>query len=137
MKIKKIYMDRLNKDDFLLESLHKIVEENRISSGMIFGIGALQNLNFSYYMQKEKNYITKSIDNPVEVLNLTGNISKKDGKPFIHCHITVADENGNAFGGHLAEKSKVFAFEYKIIEFDSEPKIRKFDPITGLFLWEK
>ena len=137
MKIKKIYMEKLSKDDYLLESLQNFVKINRVTSGIILGIGALQNLNFSYYLQSEKRYITKSINKPCEVLNLTGNISLKDKNPFIHCHITVGDENGNAFGGHLAEKSKVFAFEFKIFEFEGENKFRKFDDITGLFLWGK
>ena len=137
MKIKEILMGRLFKDEYLLEKLQKIIEENNIKIGIIKGIGALQNLNFSYYIQNEKRYITKSITQPVEVLNLTGNISIKDGSPFIHCHITVADSNGNAFGGHLAEKSKVFAFEYTIFVLEGEEKVRKFDEKTGLALWEK
>ena len=137
MKVKEIIMGRILKDEPLLEKIQDIVKEKDINLGLIKGIGALQNLNFSYYVQKEKRYVTKSINNPVEVLNLTGNISIKDGKPFIHCHITVADENGNAFGGHLAEKSKVFAFEYTIFILDGEEKVRKFDRETGLSLWEK
>ena len=130
-------MGRLFKDEYLLEKLQEIVERNNIKTGIIKGIGALQNLHFSYYIQNEKRYITKSITQPVEVLNLTGNISIKDGSPFIHCHITVADSNGNAFGGHLAEKSKVFAFEYTIFILEGEEKVRKFDEETGLSLWEK
>ncbi len=137
MKIKKIIMDKINKDENLLETLTEIVKKNHISLGIITGIGALQNLNFSYYLQDKKEYITKSINKPVEILNLTGNISLKNGEPFIHCHITVADENGNALGGHLAEKSKVFAFEYTIIELEGKEKIRKYDQQTGLSLWEK
>ncbi len=137
MKIKKIIMDKILKDEFLLEKLNEIVKKENITLGFITGIGALQNLNFSYYLQNKKNYITKSINKNVEVLNLTGNISIKDGEPFVHCHITVADENGNTYGGHLAEKSKVFAFEYTIFVFEGEEKIRKFDEITGLTLWEK
>ena len=137
MHVKDIIMGRILKGESLLEKLQSIVEEKNINLGLIKGIGALQNLNFSYYIQNEKRYITKSINNPVEVLNLTGNISIKDGKPFIHCHITVADENGNAFGGHLDKKSKVFAFEYTIFVLDGEEKVRKFDGETGLSLWER
>ncbi len=137
MRIKNIIMNRIEKDEFLLEKLNEIIIKENIKLGFITGIGALQNLNFSYYIQDEKKYVSKAINKNVEVLNLTGNISIKDNKPFAHCHITVADEKGNSFGGHLAEKSKVFAFEYTIFVFEGEEKIRKFDKVTGLSLWEK
>ena len=137
MKITEIIMNRIGKDEFLLEKLMEIVKKEKITLGYITGIGALQNLNFSFYLQNEKKYVTKAINKNVEVLNLTGNISIKDGEPFVHCHITVADENGNSYGGHLAEKSRVFAFEYTIFVFEGEEKIRKFDNVTGLSLWEK
>ena len=137
MKIARILMGRLKKDDYLLEALYEIIEERKIKSGLIQGIGAVQNLNCGYYDQKNFKYKQISFNKPLEVTNLTGNISIKDEKPFIHCHITCADENGNVFGGHLGEKTKVFAFEYIIFIFEGKEFFRKFDSSTGLYLWEK
>ncbi len=137
MKINKILMGKLNKDDYLLESLQKIVEKNNISCGLIQGIGAVQNLNCGYYNQESFKYQEISFNQPLEVTNLSGNISIRDGKPFIHCHITCADERGKVFGGHLGEKTKVFAFEYIIFSFEGGNFVRKFDSNTGLYLWEK
>ena len=76
---------------------------------------------------------SKTID--FEILNLNGNISLKDGEPMVHAHIILADQNGNSFGGHLEEGTKVFASEIQIEEFSKPDKNRKYDQATGLTLW--
>jgi hypothetical protein len=45
------------------------------------------------------------------VLSGLGNISILDGEPFVHVHMTVADKDGNAFGGHLDKGTKVWLIE--------------------------
>ena len=137
MKIKNIIIGKIKKDSFLLEKLSEIVKENKINCGIILGIGAIQNLNFGFYNQEKHEYKTITINKPLEVLNLTGNISIKENSPFVHCHITCADEDGKVYGGHLFEGTKVFAFEYKIFEVEGKFLIRNFDNLTGLFLWER
>jgi predicted DNA-binding protein with PD1-like motif len=72
----------------------------------------------------------------LEITSLTGNVSIKDGKPLVHVHVTLADKKGNAFGGHLAEGTIVFACEVCIQVFQGEPLKRGFDKTTGLPLWE-
>ncbi len=37
----------------------------------------------------------------MEILSLIGNITSMNNEPYLHVHITVGDENGKAFGGHL------------------------------------
>ena len=74
----------------------------------------------------------------MEILSLIGNISLKDDKPFVHAHITLADQEGRAWGGHLAEGTKVFAGEFVIQEYLTEkPLVRHLDEETGLFLWDQ
>lgn len=131
----KILVGRLNKGDDLSLQLTKICEKEKISNAHIEGIGAVQCATIGYYMQDLQQYVWQSIDVPMEVLCLIGNVSIKDKKPFVHAHIVLADENGNAKGGHLGEKTKVFAFEYMIIPIEGSALNRTLDKDTGLFLW--
>ena len=35
------------------------------------------------------------------MISLNGNITRKDGCPYLHLHIALSDENYNLYGGHL------------------------------------
>jgi uncharacterized protein len=64
-----------------------------------------------------------------------GNISLKDGNPMVHAHITLADEAGKAYGGHLIPGTVVFACEFILQVFEQPLLERGFDEATGLPLW--
>ena len=75
------------------------------------------------------------IDKNLEITNLIGNISLRDDEPMVHAHITLSDENGNAFGGHLVKGTIVFACEFIIYAFAGVQYHRGYDKNTGLPLW--
>ena len=64
-----------------------------------------------------------------------GNISLKDDKIMAHSHITLADFDGKAFGGHLMPGVKIFAAEFYIQELLGGVLNRIQDPVTKLPLW--
>ena len=134
--IKDIFVGRFKKDEDLFIALKDFLKKNNIKNGIIEGIGAVQNATVGYYNQTEKVYHSIEINEPMEVLTLTGNISLKEGEAFPHCHITLGDYRGNVKGGHLLEGCKVFAFEFTIMSFDGAALIRSFDPETHLPLWK-
>ena len=51
----------------------------------------------------KKEYIPKRFAEGInyEIITLNGNISRLEGKPFVHVHITLGDQNYKVFGGHL------------------------------------
>jgi uncharacterized protein len=127
---------RLAKGDDLLASLEKLAQEHNITLGEVTAIGAVSQARVGYYNQAERKYQYLDLVNPREILSLTGNISLKDGKPMVHAHITLSDEDGHAKGGHLAEGTLVFACEFAILEHQSAiTLVRQMDEPTGLFLW--
>ncbi len=133
--IDKILMGKLPYGSDLLEGLSLICDKEKISVGKIEGIGAVQSAVIGYYDQNFKEYRWTTIDKKMEVLALVGNISIKDNKPFVHAHITLADEHHKIYGGHLSKGTIVFAFEYTITILKGDDLIREFDKQTGLFLW--
>jgi len=132
---KKIIMGKLSYGCDLLEELTKIATENGIRLGRIEAIGAVQKARIGFYNQAKHKYQFHLLNQPQEIVKLAGNISLKDGKPFVHAHITLADKLGKSCGGHLAEGTIVFACEFILEIFDGPEFIRCLDEETGLALW--
>jgi len=133
---KKVNWVQIKTGEDLLESITQFCQENNIQAGIVLAIGALQKAKFGYYDQKEKIYLENSIEEPVEIVSCLGNISLKEGKPFVHAHISLANKEGKVFGGHLNPGCTVFACECSIIELEGKNLERKFEQITGLSLWD-
>ncbi len=130
------FMGRLAKGDDLLKALENICREQNITMGEIRALGAVTQARVGFYNQVERKYYFLEFAQPLEILALVGNISLKDGKPMVHAHVTLADAQGRAFGGHLAEGAPVFACEYVIWEYTAEVELaRQPDEATGLLLW--
>jgi predicted DNA-binding protein with PD1-like motif len=121
----------------LYESISKICTEEDIKIGRVTALGAVQQAAVAYYDQKKKVYKPITFRKHLEILNCTGNVSLKDGKPFVHMHATFADSQGKVVGGHLMPRTVVFACELTIEEFDGPALDRRPDEVTGLNLWDK
>jgi uncharacterized protein len=127
---------RLAKGDDLLAALEGLAQEHGITLGEVTAIGAVSQARIGYYNQAERQYYFLDLARPLEILSLIGNISVKDGKPMVHAHVTLGDNEGRAFGGHLAPGTLVFACEFAILEHQSATTlVRQMDEPTGLFLW--
>lgn len=119
----------------LLESLTNVCSDREVRLGRIKAIGAVQKACLGYYNQKTRTYQFTTFDRPLEITDLTGNVSLKDGKPFVHAHVTLADEAGRSYGGHLAPGTVVFACEFILESFEGPAFHRRPDEETGLMLW--
>lgn len=133
---KRTHIGRLSHGSDLLKELTKFVTKKGIKLGKLQMIGAVKRAVAGFYDSEKEQYVDIVFDKPMEVLSLTGNISLKGGEPFIHAHITLGDEKGQSFGGHLMEGTIVFAAEIIIDEFEGEELEREFDETTKLALWE-
>ncbi|MHC1725518.1 MAG: PPC domain-containing DNA-binding protein [Syntrophobacteraceae bacterium] len=132
----RIIVGRLQKGDDLLRALEKICSDEGIKLGELSALGAVKNARIGYYDQEKREYFYIGLTEHLEILTLAGNVSLKEGKPFVHAHVTLGNERGEAFGGHLAEGTEVFACEYSIREYLSTTSLeRTHDDATGLFLW--
>jgi hypothetical protein len=129
------FMGRLDYDSDLYNSLTAIASEMNIETGVIELIGACRKAKVAIYDQEKKTYNCLSFEKPMEILSCTGNISKREGKTFLHLHITLAGEDGMVVGGHVLEGTRVFAGEFYIRELKGAILDRKFDETTGLALW--
>ena len=130
------WMGKLEFGADLLEQLTAFCEQNDIRLGRVEALGAVQKARVGFYDQQAREYDFLDMDEPLEITKLTGNISLRDGKPMVHAHITLADSQGNAYGGHLAPGTIIFAAEFIITSYDGPAYNREFDEPTGLQLWK-
>ena len=69
----------------------------------------------------------------MEILSLLGNISTKDDEPYLHLHIVVSNDEGEALGGHLTKAVISVTAEISIDIIDTYIG-READSLTGINL---
>jgi predicted DNA-binding protein with PD1-like motif len=133
-RLGRISFSRLAEGEDLAEAIQKRVEEHGIKAGIFVSIGSLKRVTLGYY--KEGEYKSIRLNGPLEIASCIGNISvDAKGETVIHPHIVVANERGEAFGGHLMKDSPVgVTAELVLIEATGLSLKRVFDEKTKLNL---
>lgn len=129
------YIFKLPKGKDLLESLADFCHDNQVKCGIVHVVGHVANATIGYYDQAKKAYTKKVISEPMELINLTGNISIQDNRPMVHANVVLADKDFNTVAGHLLLGTKMFVCEAYVQELVGEPKVRRADKVTKLALW--
>ncbi|MBO5562519.1 MAG: DNA-binding protein [Bacteroidales bacterium] len=119
----------------IVEALTAFCREKQIHAGSITGIGAIGEATFRFLDPATKQYVDKTFDEQMEITNLTGNISEKDGKPYLHVHITASRRDYTCIGGHLLSARVNGACELLVDDFGEVRLGRRFDRETGLNLY--
>ena len=132
----KIHLLRLGENEDLLGEIEEFCKENSISAALISAMGTVKEANLGFYNQEAKKYVSKYLDEPLEMIMSTGNVSLKDGEAFVHLHGFFSAADMNVVGGHVFEGTTVFAVEVSLQEIEGEVPQRKPDRDTGLNLWD-
>ncbi len=135
VKAKQVFMGRLTYGADLLEELTDHCRKEDIRLGRVEALGAVQRARLGYYHQQSREYRYLELEEALEITNLVGNVSLRDGNPMVHAHVTLADGQGRAYGGHLMPGTILFAGEFILEAFDGPTLERIPDETTGLPLW--
>ena len=130
-----VFMGRLSHGSDLLEEITALCRKENIRLGRVEALGAVQQARLGFYDQQTREYQFMVLNQPLEITKLVGNVSLKENLPFVHAHVTLADKECHAFGGHLAPGTKIFACEIILEAYDGPLLQREFDGETGLPLW--
>lgn len=90
----------LTSGDEVMSSINRVCEKEAVKCGIIRGIGATNNVEYGILNKDKRTYTKKTVNEDVEITNMTGNITLKDSELNIHIHITLTTID-SAFGGHL------------------------------------
>lgn len=118
----------------IAEALRAFSLEKGIMAGSIGGLGAVSEATFRFLDPATKKYVDKTFREQMEITNLTGNISEKDGAPYLHIHITASRRDYSCIGGHLLDARISGACELFVEAFPEAGVGRYADPETGLNL---
>lgn len=136
VKTKRVLVRRLTPGADLLTDLNKFARMENITLGALTGIGALRRAVVGIFDQSKGEYITRTFDEEMEICALVGNVSVKDGLPFVHAHLTLSDKNLVCYGGHVMPGCEVFVCEVTLWDLEGPTLVR--EPraeCAGLAVW--
>ena len=93
---------RIDPGEEIHTSLQKLADEVGFNAAAITsGIGRTCN-NVYGYMNNDGVYIKRELENPSELVSLSGNIARaQDGSAFTHIHCCWSDDDNNVHAGHM------------------------------------
>ena len=124
----------LQTGDLINKSLTEISVKENISNAWINGIGAIDSVEVGYMDVVNKKYQKRKFNDNYELISLIGNITIKDGVPFVHTHITFSDTEYKVFGGHLFD-AKITATGEIILTVADSKIDRQFNENVGIHTW--
>jgi len=126
---------RLDKGDDITESVYTVAEKEGVKAAKVSGIGATDDFTVGVFDIAKKEYEKFVFSGNHEINALDGNITEKDGKPYIHLHITATGKGGKVVGGHLIKG--VISLTGEIIITVTDGKItREYDETLGINRWK-
>ena len=134
MKSGNIYTVRLDLGEDIMESLKKLCGDEHILLGRVEAIGATDHAVLGVYDLVKKEYYPEKIEAFMEIASLNGSITAMDGKPYIHLHATLADQDHVIHGGHVLEMRVGATCEMFVTVPDGVVTRRK-DEGLGINLW--
>lgn len=118
------------------EALATFCREKGILAGTVFGIGAISEATFRFLDPATKKYVDKTFAEQMEITSLIGNISSKEGEVYLHVHLTCSRRDYTCVGGHMLSARINGACELIVARFPDTALPRRFDPETGLNLYD-
>lgn len=131
----------LDHGEEIIGQITSIIREKDIRAGQLNIIGALEQAEIGYYDQVSQKYRGVQINERVELVSCSGNISLLKGQPYAHVHAVLSGMRGTVWAGHLTS-GRIFAAELYIQELIGRDLIgrdliRSPDTVTGLNLWSE
>ena len=133
----KIYI-RLDKDDEIIGTLTQICENENISAAQVQGIGGCETATVGVFDLEKKAYERQTVSGLLEMVSLDGNVTRYEGKPYLHLHASFAYREDGAIrqlSGHLL--SAVIGLTGEIVLTPADGRIgRRYIEELGIRIWD-
>ncbi len=123
---------RAQRGEEIISLLTMLISEENITCGRVSGIGATDKITIGLYNVNTQEYHKDAIEEEMEILSLSGNLTRKDGAPYVHVHGSFSTLD-RVYGGHVNEVW-ISATAEIIIDVIDLVVDRKTDKETGLNL---
>ena len=91
----------LQTGDEAMRAIQSFAREHRLRASQFTAIGAFERAVVGYFDWSSKQYLPIPIDQQVEVLSMSGDITLEKQTHKLHAHVVVGKSDGTAHGGHL------------------------------------
>ena len=130
------YVLRLDPGEEIVSSLTRLVEQEGVTLATVSALGAANDVTIGIFNTREKQYHSQRCQGDYEISALVGNVTRKDGEPYLHLHITIGSPvTGEVHAGHLTSAVISATLELFLQVWDGEVG-RKFSDTVGLNLLE-
>lgn len=100
-KFENTIIARIDKGEEIIEQIKEIAIKEEIKLASIQALGAVGQFTIGVFKTDEKQYLSNEFNGDFEIVSLTGTINTMDNKFYCHLHMSVGNEKGEVFGGHL------------------------------------
>ena len=129
------YVLRLDPGEELVASLIRLVEQEQVQLGSVTAIGAANDVTIGIFSTQEKQYHARRYQGDYEISALVGNVTRKEGEPYLHLHITIGNPvTGEVHAGHLTSATISATLELFLQVWDGQVG-REFSDQVGLNLF--
>ena len=138
----RVFMGTLTNGEAVHDAFVQIAAAENIQAATFDLLGGLTEValgEYDFVRQVRKEPLV--FERPLEILSGHGTISRLDGRPHIHLHLTLSFRDETAphgvalIGGH-ALRAVAFAVEFTLTVYDGRPLNRALHAGTGLQLWQ-
>ena len=119
-QVDKDYFIYIEKNEKVMDTLIRFCKDQAITNAKISGIGAVKQSEIGAYDTVGKEYIRKQFPDVWELVSYEGNVTLKDGDPFVHGHVVLSNHDMKTIGGHLFEMTVAAVGEFFLRKFDND-----------------
>jgi uncharacterized protein len=124
----------LARGEDLLVGLGDAIGALGVEAATLQVIGGLEEATLGYFDPHAGEYRTLTTGH-VEIAAGLGNVSIRDGSPFIHLHLVVSEPDGGCRGGHAMEGCRAFVVEAYLRKLDGQAPVRTQVEGMSLKVW--
>lgn len=119
----------------VLASIRAVCNAERVRLAEISALGAADYAEVGVYHLAEKRFLPCTLEGEMEICALTGSVTRRGTELYLHLHGSLADADGNVYGGHVNEIRVSATAEIFIRLLPGEVN-RRLEEESGIFLMD-
>ena len=119
----------------VLASIRAVCNAERVRLAEISALGAADYAEVGVYHLAEKRFLPRTLEGEMEICALTGSVTRRGTELYLHLHGSLADADGNVYGGHVKEIRVSATAEIFIRLLPGEVN-RRLEEESGIFLMD-
>ncbi len=109
----------LEEGDEVVESLRNFARDKGLDAAYISGIGTTSKVELGFFDKEVKRYQLVEFEEDMEMVTVTGNISRFGDDYVVHLHGIFGDDEFTTYGGHVMSAEILATGEFFVFPLDA------------------